>query len=893
MATATLPIDHVHTEDNERRLGIFCLIWLDANTNSKDYRDTEQNLRSIINRLEKFHDITKCQKYISERSQYERVVMIVSGRMGEKIVPFIYKLRQVISIYVYCMDKGRNERWALHFTKVKAVITKLDKLVSRIRKDHRIQKIVEEPFSINIYTKGKSTDGVNGKFVFSQVLIDCLLRLQYTRKDKRELIKVCKNEHKDNHFELSNLHEFRKHYSPDKVLWWYTRDSFFYKTLNAVLRTENIHLTFLFRTFIADISHQLKYYQAKKSLRVYRGQMITSAELQTLQKYVGQFISVNSFFSSTVNKEQALSFLKVPGDTENLDAVLFEIVADPKVATSKPFADISAFSEFPGESEVLFMLGSIFRLDSVDRHSYGHISIIRMTLCSENESDLKNVLIDMKRELGSGQTNLRTLGTLLREMGKFDLAEKYLTRLLKELPLNYPILADLYQELSKVAALAGDYDKSVKYRQKSLTLNTDQLHNRTFLATMPISELKKNGYEFHNIQLMQPTETSPVGLKLTKQQNPLQYIITAVAKYTKADLAGLKVNDWLIKIENTDIRTTEFSEVSHTIRDLLTNAGLINMVIARKKTSISPSTSGEYDKRDIRLIVLNEAAGLDFNSFISENDSQLQTHFISSVQPLSLADKAGLRDGDRILTVNDIDVTHAIHEDVCRMMQTKKPLQLTVVNDPKYIELIENVKRNQTITEDSTVRSRSPARHVSSDPISDLKISPSKSLSPSPPIEDEDDGLSKHRRVLFTVGKVSIKIKHCILRKDPTYNGYGLVLRYQNGLHLIDQVEDDSPAYIAGLREDDIILYADKKNVQQLTHDDVKILIRKLSIKNMDIDLILMKKSDVPRYKNYEETNSINWKLIFDNILNTDTIPTEQSTSSSIHSSNDQKKRVM
>ncbi|CAF5027913.1 unnamed protein product, partial [Rotaria socialis] len=134
----------------------------------------------------------------------------------------------------------------------------------------------------------------------------------------------------------------------------------------------------------------------------------------------------------------------------------------------------------------------------------------------------------------------------------------------------------------------------------------------------------------------------------------------------------------------------------------------------------------------------------------------------------------------------------------------------------------------------------SPARHVSSDPISDMKISPSKSLSPSPPIEDEDDGLSKHRRVLFTVGKVSIKIKHCILRKDPTYNGYGLVLRYQNGLHLIDQVEDDSPAYIAGLREDDIILYADKKNVQQLTHDDVKILIRKLSIKNMDIDLILM-----------------------------------------------------
>jgi len=106
---------------------------------------------------------------------------------------------------------------------------------------------------------------------------------------------------------------------------------------------------------------------------------------------------------------------------------------------------------------------------------------------------------------------------------------------------------------------------------------------------LPLSELPNYGYELQSIQLMQPTETSPVGLKLTKQQDPLQYIITAVAKGTKADLAGLKVNDWLIKIEDNDIRLVEFAEVSQDIRQLLTNAGLINMVIARKKSSTSPS----------------------------------------------------------------------------------------------------------------------------------------------------------------------------------------------------------------------------------------------------------------------------------------------------------------
>lgn len=111
--------------------------------------------------------------------------------------------------------------------------------------------------------------------------------------------------------------------------------------------------------------------------------------------------------------------------------------------------------------------------------------------------------------------------------------------------------------------------------------------------------------------------------------------------------------------------------------------------------------SEDYEPRDIRRIVLKEAIGLDFNSFIPEGDSQIQTHFISNVQKNSVADKAGLRDGDRILTVNDVDVTNEIHENVRQMMQKKKPLQLTVVNDPQYLELIENVKQTQKKSDNS------------------------------------------------------------------------------------------------------------------------------------------------------------------------------------------------
>ena len=119
MATAVLPNDEFDTNVDDNHLEIFCLIWLDMKMNIKDTRNTEQKLRSIINRLKKFQDVKQCQQYIEQRSQKDRLVLIVSGQMGQEMVPSIHKLRQVISIYVYCMDKKRNEEWACKFGKVR------------------------------------------------------------------------------------------------------------------------------------------------------------------------------------------------------------------------------------------------------------------------------------------------------------------------------------------------------------------------------------------------------------------------------------------------------------------------------------------------------------------------------------------------------------------------------------------------------------------------------------------------------------------------------------------------------------------------------------------------------------------------------------------------------
>jgi hypothetical protein len=119
MAITVLSNNDFQMSTNDKNLEIFSLIWLDENVNVKDTRDTEQKLRSIINHLKKFQDVKQCQQYIEQRSKKDRLILIVSGQLGREIVPSIHNLRQVMSIYVYCMDKKNTREWACKFAKVK------------------------------------------------------------------------------------------------------------------------------------------------------------------------------------------------------------------------------------------------------------------------------------------------------------------------------------------------------------------------------------------------------------------------------------------------------------------------------------------------------------------------------------------------------------------------------------------------------------------------------------------------------------------------------------------------------------------------------------------------------------------------------------------------------
>jgi hypothetical protein len=97
----------------------FACLWLDQNVNStQDNRDTLQELRQVINHLRIFDNSDQCEQYIRQITK-EKVVLIVSGSLGQQVVPRLHDLPQFSACYVFCQDEKGNKQWASKYHKVK------------------------------------------------------------------------------------------------------------------------------------------------------------------------------------------------------------------------------------------------------------------------------------------------------------------------------------------------------------------------------------------------------------------------------------------------------------------------------------------------------------------------------------------------------------------------------------------------------------------------------------------------------------------------------------------------------------------------------------------------------------------------------------------------------
>ncbi|CAF1532749.1 unnamed protein product [Didymodactylos carnosus] len=343
--------------DEDKNYESISLLWLDANVNtSNNNLITQKKLRAAVNFLRTFNNPNDCAEWMQRRqvtAADDKIILIVSGELGRDFVPEIHELPQLIAVFVYCMDKVANEQWAKNHSKVLTVLTDSNELVSVVKSNQeKFQKLEElSSLPLSVYDSSaassskteNSSSGLNGDFLWFQFFIEVLLRMDKMEEDRQELVQLCQKTQAGNATQLQIVKEFEEMYHPGNAAWWYTRQSCIYRMLNKALRCQDLDTLLAFRSFITDLFRQLNDLQNNADLsslqQLYRGQLMSKQELDRMKSSVGKYISMNSFLSTTLDRQVAVRFLRQPKD--GLGPVLFEIEIDPLLQDAKPFADIA------------------------------------------------------------------------------------------------------------------------------------------------------------------------------------------------------------------------------------------------------------------------------------------------------------------------------------------------------------------------------------------------------------------------------------------------------------------------------------------------------------------------------------------------------------------------
>jgi hypothetical protein len=110
------------------------LVWLDNNIddNSADCRNTITQLQRAVNTINTFIDGEECIQFLDNITD-NKACMIISGSLGQQIVPRVHNMSQVDSIFIFCDNKKRHEQWAKEWSKIKGVFNKISPICEALK----------------------------------------------------------------------------------------------------------------------------------------------------------------------------------------------------------------------------------------------------------------------------------------------------------------------------------------------------------------------------------------------------------------------------------------------------------------------------------------------------------------------------------------------------------------------------------------------------------------------------------------------------------------------------------------------------------------------------------------------------------------------------------------
>ncbi|CAF1330819.1 unnamed protein product [Rotaria sordida] len=381
----------------------FIIIWLDPSINihSDEYNSFKNHFQKLVHLILPFNDSNQCIDFISD-IKTEKIFLIISGLLGRKLVSIINNLCQIDSIYVYCDNKVRHEKWADQEKKIKGVFQNIEPIYDAIRRD--IRQCEDDLISFNIlsstFNTNKNLNQSDQLFIYIQLFKEILIELDYKSNTKIDFINFCYSKYQNNKYQLDIIKEFQNDYNQPSSIWWCTRECFIYSILNKAFRIQDMNMLIKMSFFIRDIHLEIirlhSKLNQKNPLIVYRGQGVSEEEFNKILDNQNGFLSFNNFLLTTTNKDLSKFYARSARDNHQLIGVLFQMEIDRTKSLFTSLDKISYYAE--SENEIVFAINTIFRIHTIDQIENG-LWQIQLKLTNNENEQLKYLKILLQKEI--------------------------------------------------------------------------------------------------------------------------------------------------------------------------------------------------------------------------------------------------------------------------------------------------------------------------------------------------------------------------------------------------------------------------------------------------------------------------------------------------------------
>ncbi|CAF4202474.1 unnamed protein product [Adineta steineri] len=406
--------------------------------------------------------------------------MIVSGSLGQHIVPCVHNMSQVDTIFIFCNNQEWHKQWAKEWPKIKGVFTDITAICEALKQAaHRCE---QNATSISFVASNKKLGQLDPSFMYTQILKEILLTINFGDKHFEEFTTYCREVYEDDENELKNINQLQTTYKNNIPISWYTWDAFLYRMLNQALRLMDVDMIIRMGFFINDLhrdiqrlhSEQFDGHQSGTTFTVYRGQGLSKADFTEMTKTKGGLLSFNNFLSTSKNRNVSLKFAQQAATNPDLVGVLFIMSINPTHSIT-PFASVSDVSYFHTEDEVLFSMHTIFRIEDIQpMDGNNQLHIVNLILTNDNDQELRTLTDQMRKETFPDVEGWYRLGQLLIKMGQFNKAQEVYEVLLLQ-TTNESDMTPIYNQLGMIKRNQAEYQEALIYYEKSLAIDQKTL----------------------------------------------------------------------------------------------------------------------------------------------------------------------------------------------------------------------------------------------------------------------------------------------------------------------------------------------------------------------------------------------------------------------------------